>query len=360
MYNLINNKAILIEANRKKKIFENNKRIIIENNRRIIENNRKMLSYKKDENRINFYLGDLDKNIIFKDLYNDVNNLENSSLVDGCLYKFFNLEELKNKINKMDNNHKKLYLNILYNTLLKYNICKDFTFFVKTGDIQDVITVPCFTKNIINERENNKGVILRCMNYSRHWNDYYNKTPDLPFEKKMNKIVWRGSTTGEENRKGNRFILIKKWFNKHRNIDIGFTNICQDKNKYNFFKKPNMTIREMLNYKYIISVEGNDKDSGINWKLNSNSLVLMPKPTVSSWLMETTLIPNYHYVLLEDDFSNLQEKLIWCENNQQNCKEIIKNANNYMKQFADENYEQFLEKCVIEEYFNFYNLNHIS
>ena len=198
------------------------------------------------------------------------------------------------------------------------------------------------------------------MNYSRHWNDYYNKTQDLPFEKKMSKIVWRGSTTGDENRKGNRFILIKKWFNKHRNIDIGFTNVCQGKNKYNFFKKPIMTIREMLNYKYIISVEGNDKDSGINWKLNSNSLVLMPKPTVTSWLMETTLIPNYHYVLLEDDFSNLQDKLIWCENNQQNCKEIIKNAKNYMKQFADENYEQFLEKCVIEEYFNFYNLNQIS
>jgi len=312
-----------------------------------------MLSYKKDENRINFYLGELDKNINLKDL-------ENSS---GCLFKFLNLKGLNEKINKMDNNnpHKTIYLVKLYDTLIKYNICKDFTFFVTTGDVQDVIIVPSFTKNIINERKNNKGVILRCLNYSRHWNDFYNKTQDLPFEKKMNKIVWRGSTTGGENRKGNRFTLIKKWFNKHLNIDIGFTQIFPDKkNNYDFSIKPEMTITEMLNYKYIISVEGNDKDSGINWKLNSNSLILMPKPTVSSWLMETTLIPNYHYVLLDDDFTDLQEKLIWCENNQQKCKEIIKNANNYMKQFADEKYEQFLEKCVIEEYFNFYNLNQIS
>jgi hypothetical protein len=312
-----------------------------------------LLSYKKDENRINFYLGELDKNINLKDL-------ENSS---GCLFKFLNLKGLKEKINKMDNNnpHKTIYLDKLCDALIKYDIYKDFTFFVTTGDVQDVIIVPSFTKNIINERKKNKGVILRCMEYSRHWNDYYNKTPDLPFEKKMNKIVWRGATTGGENRKGNRFTLIKKWFNKHTNIDIGFSNICQNKNNnYDFYIKPKMTIREMLNYKYIISVEGNDKDSGINWKLNSNSLILMPKPTVSSWLMETTLIPNYHYVLLDDDFSDLQEKLIWCENNQQKCKEIIKNANNYMKQFADEKYEQFLEKCVIEEYFNFYNLNQIS
>ena len=53
MYNFINNKAILIEANIKKKLLENNKRKIIENNRRIIENNRRMLSYKKDEKRTN-------------------------------------------------------------------------------------------------------------------------------------------------------------------------------------------------------------------------------------------------------------------------------------------------------------------
>ena len=32
-------------------------------------------------------------------------------------------------------------------------------------------------------------------------------------------------------------------------------------------------LEELLAYKYILSVEGNDKDSGINWKLDSKSLV---------------------------------------------------------------------------------------
>jgi hypothetical protein len=319
-----------------------------------------MKTYKKDKKRINFYLGNLEKIINFKDLYNNSNDIESPFLKEGCFYKFLNIEELKKKMNEMnDNNHKKLYLKLLYNSLLNYNAPKDAIFFVKTGDVQHIINVPCFVKNIINDRENNKGVILRCMNYSRHWDNYYNKTPDLPFENKMNKVIWRGSTTGEENRKGNRFMLVKRWFNadknKNKNIDVGFTNICQGKDIYNFYKKKDMSIKEMLNYKYIISVEGNDKDSGINWKLNSNSLVLMPKPTVSSWLMETTLVPGYHYVLLQDDFSDLLEKFIWCVNNQEKCKQIIKNANNFMKQFADENYERFLEKCVIEECLNFYN-----
>lgn len=365
MFHLIN-KVKLIEANKKRqailqKILQNNKRKNLQSksNTKKIENNIKIPEYKKDEERIKFYLGNLEKNINFKDLYN---GLEDGCLADHTLYKFLGTEELKIKINKMGNNNSKnLYLNLLYKTLVKHNIPKDSIFFVKTQDVMEVINIPCFTKNIIYEREINKGVILRCMNYSRHWHSYYNKTPDLPFEKKMDRIVWRGSTTGQENRKGNRFTLVKKWFNKNKDIDIGFTNITRkNKDMYNIFMKPQMTIRQMLNYKYIISVEGNDKDSGINWKLNSNSLVLMPKPNVSSWLMETTLIPDYHYVLLKDDFSDLQEKLIWCKKNQKKCKEIIKNANNYMKKFSDEKYERFLEKCVIEEYLNFYNLNQTS
>jgi len=110
-----------------------------------------------------------------------------------------------------------------------------------------------------------------------------------------------------------------------------------------------------LKYKYILSVEGNDKDSGINWKLNSNSLVLMAKPRVTSWLMETTLIPNYHYVLLKDDFSDLLEKVIWCHNHPNECKQIVKNANEFMKQFANPIMEQQIEEAVINKYFQLTN-----
>ena len=115
-----------------------------------------------------------------------------------------------------------------------------------------------------------------------------------------------------------------------------------------------MSVEEMLKYKFIISVEGNDKDSGLNWKLNSNSLVLMPKPTISSWLMESELIPNYHYILLKDDFSDLRSKYWWCRKNTEKCKEIIKNANNFMKRFSNNEKEEEIEKKVINEYFKRY------
>ena len=78
---------------------------------------------------------------------------------------------------------------------------------------------------------------------------------------------------------------------------------------------------------------------------------MMPKPRVCSWLMETTLIPNFHYVLIKDDFSDLKEKLIWCNNNQEQCKTIINNAHSYMSQFANNENEKKIEEAVINKYF---------
>jgi hypothetical protein len=108
----------------------------------------------------------------------------------------------------------------------------------------------------------------------------------------------------------------------------------------------------MLGYKYILSIEGNDKDSGLNWKLNSNSLIFMAKPTIVSWLMESLLIPNFHYILVDNDFGDLAERLEWCERNPSLCQQIIKNANDFMKVFQDQNSEVWLEKHVVTAYIN--------
>ena len=126
------------------------------------------------------------------------------------------------------------------------------------------------------------------------------------------------------------------------------------KNNANYlkYKKNGMSIEKMLQYKYIVSIEGNDKDSGLNWKLNSSSLIFMAKPICISWLMEDTLIPNVHYIELKDDYSDLLEKYSWCEKNQTECMKIIKNANNFMDQFKNPHIEEYIENELIKLYFN--------
>ena len=276
------------------------------------------------DDRINYYLG--------KNIYNYIKKNDDE---------FITINDLTETIDV----YKYLFIDLLKET---NNDEKKFKF--KEGDIEVFTDEITLIKNRCEGNEN--GVILRCLEKGRHWDNYYNKPNDIPFHNKKNAIFWRGTTTGREEYIGNRFELVKKWFHKNQNIDVGFSFICQGKEAYEKYVLGISKEEDFLNYKYILSVRGNDKDSGLQWKLNSNSLVLMPKPRIVSWLMESTLIPNVHYIELQDDFSDLEEKLHWCNNNQDKCEEIIKNANLFMEQFKDEKKEEELEKAVINKYFS--------
>jgi hypothetical protein len=142
------------------------------------------------------------------------------------------------------------------------------------------------------------------------------------------------------------------WWKKSDKIDVSFSFISQNKTEYAKYVTQSTSIDEFLMHKYLLSIEGNDKDSGLNWKLNSNSLVLMAKPRCVSWLMEDQLIPNYHYILVRDDFSDLLERFQWCEANPSECKKIIRNANQYMRMFSDQANEELIEKTVLTNYIN--------
>jgi len=241
-----------------------------------------------------------------------------------------------------------VYQNPLKQLLRKTNHEKD-AFYVSLGDVSSMSHPLQLAKNRCNGNED--SVVLRSLVFNRHWNNYYARPKDMPFNKKRNAVCWRGTTTGQPDKKGNRFDLVKRWHNKER-INVGFSHICQGKERYKRFVKGKRDISWFLKFKYIISVEGNDKDSGINWKLNSNSVVFMPRPRVTSWLMETTLIPNVHYILLKDDFSDLRQKLNWCNNHPNKCKNIIKNAHKFMAQFANKRNEEQLEIDLIHKYFD--------
>jgi len=294
------------------------------------------------EERVTFYLGEELSKKTFVDIneYTDVQTIEDLGGHENP------------EINKAyDNNFKTLLTNT-------NNQNKHFVYL--HGDIGCIESEITLCKNRCDG--NNSSVLLRCLNFHRHWSLYYNKPIDIPFENKLDKIFWRGTTTGFYcyndfgeiiTRGGNRFQLIENWFDKNKDIDIGFSFIHRYwlEDKYSKYVKGICNPEEFLKHKYILSIEGNDKDSGINWKLNSNSLVLMPKPRVTSWLMETTLVPYFHYILLRDDFSDLEQKLIWCNNNQDKCKEIIKNANAFMHQFHNNDLEQKIEEAVINKYF---------
>lgn len=79
---------------------------------------------------------------------------------------------------------------------------------------------------------------------------------------------------------------------------------------------------QMLQYKAIIMLEGNDISSGFKWALYSNSVVLTEIPTKTSWAMEELLLPWVHFVPLKSDLSDVQEKMQWVLDNQEEAQKI--------------------------------------
>ena len=97
-----------------------------------------------------------------------------------------------------------------------------------------------------------------------------------------------------------------------------------------------MTINEQLHYKFILCLEGNDVASNLKWVMSSNSIAVMPKPKFETWFMEGILVADHHYILIKDDYSDLEEKLNFYIENPKKASSIIENAHKHVSQFQDQ------------------------
>ena len=145
---------------------------------------------------------------------------------------------------------------------------------------------------------------------------------------------------------------MQKFFNKSSIIDIGDYN-KSGKNYNKDWHVPFMSIEEQLKNKFILSIEGNDVATSTKWIMSSNSLCFMTQPKFETWFMEGQLIPNHHYVLIKDDYSDLEEKINYYSTFTLEAKTIIHNANMYISQFKNSKIEDWLQLKILEKYFQF-------
>ncbi len=210
------------------------------------------------------------------------------------------------------------------------------------GDITNVPVIPSLTKS--RPIANNSNSILMKFDKVRH---FYFVTKDIPYHKKKNILVWRGAVL-----QPHRIKFMEKFFNKSSLIDVGDVNKSQTYHN-DIWRTPHLSIDEQLKYKFILSIEGFDVATNTKWIMSSNSLCFMTKPKFETWFMEGRLVPNFHYVLIDDDYSNLNEKIDYYISNPIEAENIIKNANNYTSQFKCKKSEDWLQLRILEQYFYF-------
>jgi hypothetical protein len=252
-------------------------------------------------------------------------NLPKKAKIDSSFISIKNFKRPKrNSMYFFDLNKVTRYFDITYK--IKY----------KFGDVSENQTGPTFVKSRpINH--NGNSVILK-LNAYRHYLFIDDKTE---FKNKKDLIVWRGVIHKE-----NRRSLVDKFYN-HPQCDVGQMG---KKNINPKWVKPFLSIPEQLSYKFILSVEGNDVATNLKWIFSSNSLCFSPKLKFETWFMEGKLIANHHFVLIQDDYSDLIEKMNYYTKNIDEALTIIQNANNWVQQFKDKKLEKLISIAVLDAY----------
>ena len=89
-------------------------------------------------------------------------------------------------------------------------------------------------------------------------------------------------------------------------------------------------VAEQIKYRYILDIDGYSStwDATV-WKLFSGSVLLKVRGTWIQWYYDE-LIEWVHYVPVNNDFSDLNEKIEWCINNDDKCKKISENAKKFV------------------------------
>ena len=207
------------------------------------------------------------------------------------------------------------------------------------GDVVHVPDVPTFVKTRPLGVENENSVLLK-LNTPRHFLRTRDRTE---YETKKDGLLWRGTAHTAP-----RDAFIERYHDRP-GFDVGQTNV--DERAAPARVKPFMSIPDQLQYKFIMSIEGNDVASNLKWIMSSNSVCVMAAPRNESWFMEGRLIPGEHFVQVKDDFSDVEEQVHALIERPEKSRHIIANAKAHSAQFTDAGMERLVSLKVLEKYF---------
>ena len=225
-------------------------------------------------------------------------------------------------------------------------------------------------KNLLSmEQKDNKNIIPDLYAYTAAHNMDKNisKKSFLEFKKiwinKEDKIFWRGTTTGklyssiEELNKLNRIKICRQFINK-KNIDLKISKIAQNlisTEKIKTYLLENNLFSDEVpeekfrNYRYFPDIPGNSLGWGTIHKYLAGNLIFKPKHKkvlAYYYLLE----PWVHFIPVESNFCDLEEKFKW---SQENIDETIKIAYKGYSTIFD--YLQNIEKYFVNSTINYKN-----
>ncbi len=163
---------------------------------------------------------------------------------------------------------------------------------------------------------------------------------NIDFDSKINECIYKGNVTHG---------WVTNFIKPEGKLDLIPRKYLLKLKDEGYIKKLNFTtefksIPEQIKYKYILDIDGfaSTWDAAV-WKLYSGSVLLKTKSVWKQWYYDD-LHEWVHYVPVENDFSDLDEKIEWCMNNNDKCKEIVANAKKFVLEKL--NWEQSIKDTI--------------
>lgn len=167
-------------------------------------------------------------------------------------------------------------------------------------------------------------IIDRHYFYCSLYHDFRSFHRGIPFQNKIPKIVYAGRLHNSSRfnflRKREKTPLGDLTQREYFYSDaVSKENVVAEKGKW-------IESKEMVEYKYILDMDGNACTwDATAWKLNSGSVLFKVESGWRQWFYDS-FHPWIHYVPIADDFSDLQEKYHWCETHPEECERMVSNA----------------------------------
>ncbi len=304
------------------------------------------------------------KAVTQKDLDDLWNNLQVRNSQHLARFQIVNQKLYADSFNRFDLYFLK-WVDYLQKIITKYKIEDiDFIIYVRDELIPDIsftdnlIKIPAFmmSKNITSIYEKDKLLLPDVHILMHNWAglmERINKSKtDYTWDTKVNKIFWRGATTGSNDvnfynikniDKLNRLKLtiLSKLYPELLDARLNrFTELSKDQEGYNLkwiieklFGEDDFTVKEEdhLKYKYLVAIDGNTCPwMRVPWIMLSNSVLLKQETNNIQWFYPA-IKPYVNYVPVKEDLTNIFDQLEWMKMNDNQVKEISINAQEFIK-----------------------------
>ena len=222
---------------------------------------------------------------------------------------------------------------------------------------QDILSTVTFLMSKTIEEKKEKDKLLMPDAYMLRKDMWNNLTKEIiaaqnPWQTKIDKIFWRGSSTGgNDNYLYNiynfdkltrlKLVILSKLYPDLIDAVINkYVEFSDNKDGDNLKKTLNILfdgkmnkLREVdhLRYKYLIALDGNTCPwMRVPWIMLSNSVLVKQETKNMQWFYPA-LKPYVHYVPLKEDLTDIFQQIEWMKSHDKELQKISTNAQNFVK-----------------------------